>query len=81
MTTAEQIEEKITQPNDLYWGIEQVQPGMIPESLGVDFSGYPFGDGSGFVVTETEGGETRYAVCADYRKELPDAVALLRAAL
>lgn len=82
MTTANRIAELTgNDPNNLYWAIEQEFPGMIPESLGVDFSGYPFADGSGILATETEGGDTLFSVMEDFRKELTCARDTLASAL
>ena len=81
MNTARRIEEMIDCPDDLYWAIEQECPGMIPESLGVDFSGYPFGDGSGLVATEDDRGETAFEALDDYRKGLYQAIETLRGTL
>ena len=78
MTTAEKIEEMMAgDPNNLYWAIEQEHPGKFPESLGVDFSGYPFDDGSGFIATETEDGNTLYERLDNYRDGLTAAVTRL----
>ena len=80
-TTAEWIEEGIDCPDDIYWVIDQECRGMVPESLGVDFSGYHFFDGSGFVVTEDHEGGTHYERLDDYRKGLQDAIISLRGML